>query len=263
MSGPVHLELCATSGIARITFDRPEALNAADVALARGLLEAVRRLQGAAGLRCVVLTGAGRAFMAGGDVTSFAGRPEDARAGVNALLDALNPAVLGLRALDAPILAGVRGVAAGAGLSLALAADLILASREARFLLAYDRLGVTPDCGGTWFLPRRLGVGRANELMLLSRSLDAAEAEAWGLVTETAAPEDFDARLAGMARQLAAGPTRAHAAFRRLTDSAFGASLAAHLEAERQAFLDLAGTGDFAEGTAAFLQKRPPAFRGC
>lgn len=262
MSDPVRLELAAGTGIARVTFNRPNVLNAADVALAQGFLDVVRRLQDMAGLRCVVLTGAGRAFMAGGDVAAFAGRREQARSGVNALLDALNPALLGLRSLDAPILAGVRGVAAGAGLSLALAADLILASRDARFLLAYDRLGVTPDCGGSWFLPRRLGVGRANELMMLSRKLDAGEALAWGLVTETAAPEDFDARLEAMARQLASGPTRATGAFRRLTDRALGSSLAAHLEAERQAFLALTETGDFAEGTAAFLEKRPAVFRG-
>jgi 2-(1,2-epoxy-1,2-dihydrophenyl)acetyl-CoA isomerase len=262
MSDPVLLDLDAATGIARITFNRPEVLNAADVALARGFLDAARRLQDASGLRCVVMTGAGRAFMAGGDVASFAGSPARAREGVNALLDALNPAILTLRGLDAPILAGVRGVAAGAGLSLALAADLILASADARFLLAYDRIGATPDCGGSWFLPRRLGAGRASEMMMLSRTLDAQQALSWGLIAETAAPEEFETRLDAMARQLAAGPTRAHGAFRQLADSAFGTSLAAHLEAERASFLRLTETADFAEGTSAFLEKRVARFRG-
>jgi 2-(1,2-epoxy-1,2-dihydrophenyl)acetyl-CoA isomerase len=262
MSTPVLLDFDAETGIARITFNRPEVLNAADVPLARGFLEAVRSLALRPGLRCVVLTGAGRAFMAGGDVASFAGSPEHARNGVNALLDALNPAILTLRDLDAPILAAVRGIAAGAGLSLALCADIVLADAEARFILAYERIGAVPDCGGSWFLTRKAGVGRAAALMMLSKSLTAVEACDWGLVTEIAPEGGFDAALTETAHKLAAGPGLAHAAFRRLADAAQGAPLAAHLEAERATFLRLTASADFAEGTAAFLEKRPPRFTG-
>lgn len=262
MTDPVLLDFDADTGIARITFNRPDVLNAADVALARGFLSAVRRLAQTDGLRCVVLTGAGRTFMAGGDVASFAGSPERAREGVNSLLDALNPAVLVLRALDAPILAGVRGVAAGAGLSLALAADLILAAEDARFLMAYDRIGGVPDCGGSWHLARRVGAGRAAEMMMLSRMLSASEARDWGLVAEVAPVDGFDAALDAMARRLAAGPSRAHAAFRRLNDAAFTAPLSAQLEAERAAFLAFTDSADLAEGTAAFLEKRAARFAG-
>ncbi|MGY6632172.1 MAG: enoyl-CoA hydratase/isomerase family protein [Alkalilacustris sp.] len=262
MTVPVLVRFDPDTGIGRITFNRPEVLNAADLALAEGFAKAVAELGAREGLRCVVLTGAGRAFMAGGDVASFGDTPAQARAQVAALLDLLHPAVLRLRAIEAPILAGVRGAAAGAGLSLALAADLIVAAEGARFVLAYDRIGSVPDCGGSWFLPRRLGTGRANEMMLLSRTLCAAEAQALGLVAETAPVERFDAALDAMAQRLAAGPTRAFAAWRALSDAAFGASLATHLEAERAGFLGLTASADFAEGTAAFLARRPPAFTG-
>lgn len=262
MSDPVLLDFDSASGIARVTFNRPAVLNAADVPMAQAFLAVVRRLGSQRGLRAVVLTGAGRAFMAGGDVASFARDPANAPKVVNAILDALNPALVSLRALDAPVLAGVRGVAAGAGFSLAMAADLVLAEDTARFVLAYDRIGAVPDCGGSWFLPRKLGTGRAAELMMLSRALSATEALDWGLINRTAAADQFDAALDAMARQLAEGPAQAMGAFRRLSDAAFGAPLATHLEAERAAFLGLTGTRDFAEGTAAFLEKRPARFYG-
>lgn len=262
MSEPVLLDIDPRTGIARITFNRPEVLNAADLALAEGFASAVATLEGRAELRCLVLTGAGRAFMAGGDVASFAGPPAQARAQVAALLDHLHPAVLALRALPVPILAGVRGAAAGAGLSLALAADLILAAEDARFLMAYDRIGTTPDCGGSWFLPRRLGLARADALMLLSRTLTATQARDLGLVAELAPPDGFDAALSALAERLAAGPTRAFAAWRGLAEAALGGSLAAHLDAERDSFLRMTGTEDFGEGTAAFLDRRAAGFRG-
>jgi 2-(1,2-epoxy-1,2-dihydrophenyl)acetyl-CoA isomerase len=262
MSKSVLLDFDGDTGIARITFNRPEVLNAADVTLARGFLEAVRSLALQPGLRCVVLAGAGRAFMAGGDVASFAGSPDRAHNGVNALLDALNPAILALRDLDAPILAAVRGVAAGAGLSLALCADIVLADADARFVLAYERIGTVPDCGGSWFLTRKAGAGRASAMMMLSKSLSAVEAHEWGLVTEVSPADAFDAAIHETTRKLAVGPGLAHAAFRRLADAAQGAPLSTHLETERAAFLRLTATADFAEGTAAFLEKRSPRFKG-
>jgi 2-(1,2-epoxy-1,2-dihydrophenyl)acetyl-CoA isomerase len=262
MTTAVLLHFDAETGIAHITFNRPAVLNAADLPLAHGFLAAVRSLSVRPGLRCVVLTGAGRAFMAGGDVASFAGGADRARNGVNALLDALHPAILALRDLDAPILAAVRGVAAGAGLSLALSADIVVADSDARFMLAYERIGAVPDCGGSWFLSRKAGVGRAAAMMMLSKSLTAAEAREWGLVTVIAPKNGFDGAVTETARTLAEGPCLAHAAFRKLADAAQGATLAAHLEAERAAFLSLTATADFAEGTAAFMEKRQPQFKG-
>ncbi|MDL0431707.1 enoyl-CoA hydratase-related protein [Marinobacter sp. TBZ242] len=250
------------TGVATLTFNRPEALNAINIPLAEAFLAAVQGLKSMPGVRCIVLTGAGRAFMAGGDIASMAGSSEQAGNAINAILDAVNPAILLLRSMDAPVIAAVRGVAAGAGLSLALMADLIIAREDARFLVAYNGIGAVPDCGGSWFLPHRIGAGRAAELMLLGRTLSATEAKSWGLITEFAPEERFEQLLATTIEKTAKGPTRAFGAFRRLTDRANGGQLAAHLEAEREAFLEMTRTEDFAEGVSAFLAKRPARFRG-
>ncbi|GBO84754.1 enoyl-CoA hydratase/isomerase family protein [Marinobacter salsuginis] len=252
----------AGTGVARLTFNRPEALNAINIPLAEALLAAVRDIHGLSGVRCIVLTGAGRAFMAGGDVSSMAGTSEQAGAAIGAILDAVNPAVLLLRGMDAPVIAAVRGVAAGAGLSLTLMADLVIADEEAKFLVAYNGIGAVPDCGGSWALAHKLGAGRAAELMLLGRTLGADEARDWGIVNEVVPDSEFDNRLNRMIEKVAQGPTRAYGAFRKLIDQANGGRLADHLEAERAAFLEMTRTEDFAEGVSAFLAKRPSEFRG-
>jgi 2-(1,2-epoxy-1,2-dihydrophenyl)acetyl-CoA isomerase len=250
------------SGIGRVTFNRPQALNAINADLAGELLSIVRALAEQEGLRCVVLKGEGRGFMAGGDVAAFAGGAKRAAAGINELLDRLHPAILCLRELNAPILSGVHGVAAGAGLSLALMADIVLAANDARFILAYGRLGSVPDCGGSWFLAHRVGFGRASELMMLDRTLSADEAQSWGIVNAIAPAATFDAELDILARKLAMGPSRAYGAFRKLLENTTCRSLATHLEAERTAFVGMTKTQDFTEGVRAFLEKRPPVFRG-
>ncbi|SNC59846.1 2-(1,2-epoxy-1,2-dihydrophenyl)acetyl-CoA isomerase [Marinobacter sp. es.048] len=250
------------TGVARLTFNRPEALNAINVPLAQAFLAAVQEIRSLSGVRCIVLTGAGRAFMAGGDVSSMAGTSEQAGAAISAILDAVNPAILLLRSMDAPVIAAVRGVAAGAGLSLTLMADLVIAEEDAKFLVAYNGIGAVPDCGGSWFLAHKLGAGRAAELMLLGRTLSATEAKDWGIITEFAPASDYDSLLSKMIKKVANGPTRAFGAFRQLTDRANGDQLAAHLEAERSAFLDMTRTTDFAEGVSAFLAKRSAQFQG-
>lgn len=250
------------TGVATLTFNRPEALNAINVPMAEAFLDAVRKLKDQSGVRCVVLTGAGRAFMAGGDISSMAGTPEQAGAAINAILNAVNPAILLLRSMDAPMIAAVKGVAAGAGLSLALMADLVVAREDAKFLVAYNGIGAVPDCGGSWFLTHKIGAGRAAELMLLGRTLSAAEAKTWGLVTEFSPEDQYEKLLADIITKIASGPTRAFGAFRKLTDRAYGNQLADHLESERTAFLEMARTEDFAEGVAAFLAKRTAEFRG-
>ena len=252
----------AGTGVARLTFNRPKALNAINVPLAEAFLAAVREIRDLSGVRCVILTGSGRAFMAGGDVSSMAGTSEQAGAAISAILDAVNPAILLLRSMDAPVIAAVRGVAAGAGLSLTLMADLVIADEEAKFLVAYNGIGAVPDCGGSWALAHKLGAGRAAELMLLGRTLGAAEARDWGIVNEVVPDSEFDNRLNWMIEKVAQGPTRAYGAFRKLIDQANGGRLADHLEAERAAFLEMTRTEDFAEGVSAFLAKRPSEFRG-
>jgi 2-(1,2-epoxy-1,2-dihydrophenyl)acetyl-CoA isomerase len=251
------------TGVATLTFNRPEALNAINVPLAEAFLAAVQELKALSGVRCVVLTGTGRAFMAGGDIASMAGSPDQAGRTISAILDAVNPAILLLRGMDAPVIAAVRGVAAGAGLSLAMMADIVVAEENTKFLVAYNGIGAVPDCGGSWFLPHRVGTGRASEMMILGRTLTAPEAKDWGLIN-TAAPDDqFESVLTATVAKAAEGPGRAFGAFRRLVDQASGGkSLAEHLEAERQAFLAMTRTTDFSEGVSAFLAKRKPRFQG-
>ncbi|WP_404362161.1 enoyl-CoA hydratase/isomerase family protein [Marinobacter sp.] len=258
----VATEFDQETGVATLTFNRPKALNAIDVPLAEAFLAAVQGLKDLPRIRCIVLTGAGRAFMAGGDIASMAGSPEQAGKAISAILDAVNPAILLLRSMDAPVIAAVKGVAAGAGLSLALMADLIIAREDAKFLVAYNGIGAVPDCGGSWFLAHRIGAGRAAELMLLGRTLSAAEAKDWGLITDFATEDNYENLLAEITRKISSGPTRAFGAFRELTDRAFGDQLASHLEAERAAFLEMTRTEDFAEGVSAFLARRTAQFRG-
>lgn len=258
----VTTELNIQTGVGTLTFNRPEALNAINVPMAEAFHAAIRELNNQPGVRCVVLKGAGSAFMAGGDISSMAGTPEQAGKTINAILNAVNPAILLLRSMDAPVIAAVTGVAAGAGLSLVLMADLVVARDDARFLLAYNGIGAVPDCGGSWFLTHKIGAGRAAELMLLGRTLSAAEAKDWGLITELAPEEQYEKLLAHIVAKAANGPTRAFGAFRQLTDKAHGNQLADHLEAERAAFVEITHTADFAEGVAAFLAKRTAEFRG-
>ncbi|MBU2954913.1 enoyl-CoA hydratase-related protein [Marinobacter sp. F3R08] len=258
----VTTEFDSETGAATLTFNRPEALNAINVPLAQAFLAAVQDLKTRSGVRCIVLTGAGRAFMAGGDVSSMAGTSGQAGKTISTILDAVNPAILLLRSMDAPVIAAVHGVAAGAGMSLALMADLVVAHEDTKFLVAYNGIGAVPDCGGSWFLARKLGAGRAAQLMLLGRTLSAAEARDWGMVTELAPAGAYESLLNSVIAKVTAGPTRAFGAFRQLTDRANGNQLAAHMEAEKAAFLDMTRTEDFAEGVSAFLAKRPPVFHG-
>ena len=262
MSELVIVEHDAQTGIARIVLNRPEVLNAVDVAMARALAAAVEDVAGRKGVRAIVIAAAGRAFVAGGDISAFGSDPSRSAEVVDAILDAMHPAILRLKAQDAPVIAAVRGAAAGAGLSLVLAADLVVAEEGAKFVVAYDRLGVSPDCGGTWFLPRKVGAALAAEMMLLGRTLDAAEAKAAGIVNVVAPEGGLDAAVAELAGRVARGATRAFGHFRRLADSALSTPLADHLEAERASFIASTATADFREGVAAFLGKRKPTFRG-
>ncbi len=254
-------EFDAETGIGCLTLNRPEVLNALDVVTAQDLLRAVRGLTTTPGLRAVVLSGAGRAFAAGGDVDSFtANGIERAPEVIHALLDPLNTAIVALRQHPAPVITAVKGVAAGAGLSLALSGDLIVAEEGARFIVAYDRIGAPPDCGLSWFLPRRVGRGMAFEMMLTGRTLTAAEAMACRLVDRVEAGDDLDPAVTALAGRIAAGPTLAFGHYKALLDAELG--LADHLEAERRAFITSTQTLDFAEGVSAFIDRRSPVFSG-
>ena len=258
----VDLTLDTSLGIATLTFNRPAVLNAIDVATAQAFRDAVLTLGARDDVRCIVLTGAGKAFVAGGDVARFADDFDNAAAVVDQLLDALHPAIETLAGHAAPVLGSVRGAVAGAGLSLLAACDLAIAADDSRFLMAYDRVGAAPDCGGTWFLPRKVGQHRAAELMLLGETWDAQQALQAGLVNQVVPAQQLAAQTQAWAARLAQRPTAALGAYKQLVAQAARTPLRAHLEAERAAFKLATTSADFREGVTAFLERRTPVFHG-
>lgn len=258
----VTFDLDAATGIAWISINRPDVLNAIDIPLAHALRDCILPLADDGRVRCVVLRGSGRAFIAGGDVSRFAEDFDRADAVVDELLGALNPIIETLRNMDAPVLAAVHGAVAGAGLAFVSACDIVVAAVSTKFLMAYDRVGAAPDCGATYFLPRILGVRNAAQLMMLSQTLNAAEAKDIGLVNFVAPDDGLTSRIEELAKQIAAGPTRAYGQYKRLIQGSLHGSLHDQLEAEREAFKAATKTLDFKEGVSAFLAKRRANFKG-
>lgn len=253
--------LSVTDGLATLTLNRPSVLNAFDAAMARAFLASIEAIAARDDVRAILLKGEGRGFCAGGDVSQFTngGDPE---AAIEAIIQPLHAGLLMLDGLRQPSLACLQGPVAGAGFSLALACDLAIAADDAKFTLAYARIGATPDGSGTYHLPRVVGMKKAKEIALLADTLDAAEALRLGLVNRVVPAAQLDAEASALARRLAAGPTQSYGRIKGLLGASGGNTLAQQLEAERQAFLASTRTADFAEGIAAFLGKRPAGFTG-
>ena len=258
---PVLLDIGA-DGVARLTLNRPDAANAIDVPLARALNDTTSELSEATGVRAVLLTGAGDRFCGGGDVRAFAAEGEKLGAALAEILSYLHPSVEALAGLDAPVIAAVQGSAAGAGLALVAGADLVLAAASAKFVLAYTGIGLVPDGGSTWYLPKVLGARRALELVLTNRVLAAEEAREWGLVTRVVADGDLTTEADALASSLATGPTHAFGAAKRLVRASFGNELATQLRLEAAEMVVAGESADGLEGVAAFAEKRPPKFSG-
>jgi len=256
----VLVDLDAEAGIGTITLNRPDALNALTVRMKQELLAAFRRVEREKAVRAVILTGAGRAFCAGQDLRERL-EPEAAPLGVE-VRERYNPIVRAMRNLPKPIVGAINGVAAGAGASLAMACDLRIASETASFALAFGRVGLVPDSGATWFLPRLVGSARAAELALLNDPVAAADALRIGLVGRVVPAVDLAAEARAIAVRLAAGAPRAIALTKRALNAAWAHDLDAALDYEAH-LQDIAGrTSDHAEGMAAFMDKRPPRFSG-
>lgn len=256
------IELSIRDGVAHLTFNRPEAANSMNVELARELMYATLACDEDPSVRAVLLSGAGRMFSGGGDLKTFATKGETLPHYLKELTTYLHAAVSRLTRMAAPVIAAVHGSAAGAGLSLACAADLVLAADGAKFTVAYTRAGLVPDGSSTYFLSRIVGLRRALELTLTNRVLSAAEAMALGIVTRVVPEASLFREAQALAAELAAGPTQAFAAAKRLLHSGWTGTLETQMELETRAIGDIARTADAREGIAAFVAKRVPTFRG-
>jgi 2-(1,2-epoxy-1,2-dihydrophenyl)acetyl-CoA isomerase len=252
--------------VATLTLNRPEALNALDQGMVAALIARTAEVGADDAIRVVVLQGAGKHFMAGGDIRFFAQSLQDEPAARHerflALIGRVHAFVETLARMPQPVIGRVQGAVAGFGLSLANGCDLVFASEDAYFASAYLQLGVTPDGGGTYWLPRLVGARKAAQIMLLGERFGARDAEALGLVTHVLPPADLDRAVRDAAGRIAAGPKLAVRNLKRLLRESLGRSLSQQLGAEAESFGACAGTSDFAEGVAAFLAKRPPQFQG-
>ncbi len=247
-------------GVATLRLNRPDVFNSINKPVALALQQHLRECQADAAVRAVVLTGTGRAFCAGQDLAEITGpnAPD-----VSEIVEKhYNPIVLLIRELEKPVIAAVNGVAAGAGANLALACDLVVAKESASFIQAFSKIGLVPDSGGTYFLPRLVGLQRASALMLTGDKVSAAEAVRMGMIYQAFADEAFDQEVAKLARKMASLPTRGLAYTKHLLNRSFGNDLAQQLRAEGDYQLRAGQTADYQEGVAAFLQKRQPTFTG-
>jgi 2-(1,2-epoxy-1,2-dihydrophenyl)acetyl-CoA isomerase len=248
--------------VATITLNRPERYNALNLALGRDLFHATLEADEDQSVRCIVVTGAGKAFCAGGDVKDFDASAARVGVVIKELTTYLHGTVSRLARTAKPVIMAVNGVAAGGGMSLALAGDLVVAAASARFTMAYSQIAASPDGSGTYFLPRLVGLRRAFELHFTNRTLSASEAMDWGLVTRVHADPEFPSGVATLARELAQGPTVAFGRAKLLFHQSTQESLESQMELEAQAIAACSRTEDFRNGVAAFAGKRPVVFNG-
>mgnify|MGYP003575342570 CR=1 FL=1 len=251
----------SAGGIARLTLNRPDKLNSFTVAMHEELREALSRIKADPQVRVLVLSGAGRGFCAGQDLADLDGKLGEDELGT-LVQDYYGPLVQALRALPFPVVCAVNGVAAGAGANLALACDIVLAARSASFIEVFCKLGLIPDTGGTYFLPRALGTARAMGLALLGDKLPAERAEQWGLIWKCVDDDRLAEETEALARHFASAPTRGLARTKEALYASGDHTLEQQLALETRFMRELGNSADYQEGVAAFLEKRAPQFKG-
>jgi 2-(1,2-epoxy-1,2-dihydrophenyl)acetyl-CoA isomerase len=262
---PAPILKSAASGVLTLTLNRPSALNSLNRALMEQFRDALAVAAADASVRALIITGVGRGFCAGADLVEQADKPPVSRGqGISdGMTSHFNPLARDLAAFPKPTVAAVNGVAAGGGVGLALACDIVLAARSATFIQVFaPQLGLVPDMGCSWHLPRLVGAARARALALLGDKLTAEKAAEWGLIWQAVDEADLMPQAAALAERLAAGPTLGLVRTREVLAAAFDNDLAAQLDLERRTQFELGNTEDFAEGVRAFMQKRPPQFAG-
>jgi 2-(1,2-epoxy-1,2-dihydrophenyl)acetyl-CoA isomerase len=259
------VNMTVSSGAATIELNRPEALNAWNKQFGEDLLAALNAAAGDDAVRAVRITGAGRAFSSGADLKDISGddiTPEGRPNVYKVLTERYHPIMHAIRDMEKPVVAAVNGPAVGIGCSLALCCDLVLAAQSAYFLLAFVNIGLVADGGSSLFVPARVGLARASEMMMLGERVSAEQALTWGLVNDVHPDGDLSEQSAALTARLAAGPTRAYAATKRELNRQIYANMGEQLELEATLQQEMAGTDDFVEGVGAFLQKRPAGFSG-
>jgi len=249
-------------GTATVMLNRPDVLNSFTRSMARDLCDALSRAGDDDTIRAVVLTGAGRGFCAGQDLAEAAPPDREMPDLGDIVRDSYNPVIRAIRKLEKPVVCAVNGVAAGAGANLAFACDIVFASSSATFVQSFAKIGVIPDSGGTFILPRIVGLHRATVMTMLAEKMSAEQAKDWGLVYMVVEPDALLATATGTARQLAAQPTRALGLIKRGFNKSLGIDLDAQLDFEEELQREAGRTADYAEGVHAFLEKRKPVFTG-
>ncbi len=261
-----HLEVSNSNGIATLTMNRPEARNALSMEMRQQLNEALHDIETDDSVRCVVLTGAGDHFMAGGDVKSMS---ESINKPANQIrkefilrIHELHPIMFAMRRMPKPIIASCKGAAAGAGVSIALACDLVIAAEDAFFTLAYCKIGTSPDGSSSFHLPRAVGIKKAMEIALLGDRFTAQSAKDMGMINFVVKTEDLENETAKLATRLANGPTHVYGNTKALLYRSLESEFESQLQAEAEYFADCAARSDFREGVTAFVEKREPVFTG-
>ena len=252
-----------TDGVATLTLNRPDRLNSFTVAMHGEVSAALDAIAEDRSIRCFVLTGAGRGFCAGQDLSDRAVAPDAKGVDLGSSIEKYyKPMLLRLRALAMPTIAAVNGVAAGAGANIPFACDLVYAAESASFIQSFSKLGLVPDCGGTWWLPRLIGPARAMGLTLLGEKISAAQAAEWGLIWRCVEDDQLQSTVRSVALQLAAGPTRGYLRTRQAIDAAMLLPLDRALDLERDYQRELGQSSDYREGVSAFIEKRTARFTG-